>query len=330
MSSSPLTLPALELRHDWSTAEIQSLLELPLMDLLWRAQAVHRQANPGYRVQLASLLSVKTGGCEEDCAYCPQSMHNSSDVTGRPELEVEPVLARARAAKEAGAHRFCMGWAWRDIRDGAPFEAMLAMVRGVRELGMEACVTAGMLTDSQAERLAEAGLTSYNHNLDTSPEHYDRIITTRTFQERLETLQRVRKAGISMCCGGIIGMGETLTDRASLLQVLAAMNPHPESVPINALVAVEGTPLEDQPSVDPLELVRMVAVARILMPYSRVRLSAGRETMNQEAQVLCLLAGADSIFYGDTLLTTGNPDVAADQELLAAAGVTPWQEAVPA
>ena len=330
MTFSPLTFPALELRHDWGTAEIQALLELPLMDLLWRAQAVHRQANPGYRVQLASLLSVKTGGCEEDCAYCPQSMHNSSDVTGRPELEVEPVLARARAAKDAGAHRFCMGWAWRDIRDGAPFEAMLAMVRGVRELGMEACVTAGMLTDSQAERLAEAGLTSYNHNLDTSPEHYDRIITTRTFQERLETLQRVRKAGISMCCGGIIGMGETLTDRASLLQVLAAMNPHPESVPINALVAVEGTPLEEQPEVDPLELVRMVAVARILMPYSRVRLSAGRETMSQEAQVLALLAGADSIFYGDTLLTTGNPDVAADQELLAAAGVTPWQEAVPA
>jgi biotin synthase len=207
---------------------------------------------------------------------------------------------------------------------------MLSMVRGVRELGMEACVTAGMLTDSQAERLAAAGLTSYNHNLDTSPEHYDRIITTRTFQERLETLQRVRKAGISMCCGGIIGMGETLTDRASLLQVLAAMNPHPESVPINALVAVEGTPLEQQPEVDPLELVRMVAVARILMPHSRVRLSAGRETMSQEAQVLALLAGADSIFYGDTLLTTGNPDVAADQELLAAAGVTPWQEAVPA
>ena len=330
MTSRPLTLPALELRHNWSTAEIQALLELPLMDLLWRAQAVHRQANPGYRVQLASLLSVKTGGCEEDCAYCPQSMHNSSDVTGRPELEVEPVLARARAAKEAGAHRFCMGWAWRDIRDGAPFEAMLSMVRGVRELGMEACVTAGMLTDSQAERLAEAGLTSYNHNLDTSPEHYDRIITTRTYEERLETLARVRNAGISMCCGGIIGMGESLTDRASLLQVLASMNPHPESVPINALVAVEGTPLEEQPAVDPLDLVRMVAVARILMPHSRVRLSAGRETMSREAQVLCLLAGADSIFYGDTLLTTGNPDVAADRELLAAAGVTPWQEAVAA
>ena len=318
------------MRHDWSTDEIQALLELPLMDLLWRAQAVHREANPGYRVQLASLLSVKTGGCEEDCAYCPQSMHNSSDVTGRPELEVEPVLARARAAKEAGAHRFCMGWAWRDIRDGAPFEAMLAMVRGVRELGMEACVTAGMLTDRQAERLAEAGLTSYNHNLDTSPEHYDRIITTRTYQERLETLQRVRRAGISMCCGGIIGMGESLTDRASLLQVLASMDPHPESVPINALVAVEGTPLEDQPSVDPLELVRMIAVARILMPHSRVRLSAGRETMSREGQVLCLLAGADSIFYGDTLLTTGNPDVQADQELLALAGVNPWRDQVPA
>ncbi len=318
------------MRHDWSTSEIQALLELPLMDLLWQAQAVHREANPGYRVQLASLLSVKTGGCEEDCAYCPQSMHNSSDVTGQPELEVEPVLARARAAKQAGAHRFCMGWAWRDIRDGAPFEAMLSMVRGVRELGMEACVTAGMLTDSQAARLAEAGLTSYNHNLDTSPEHYDRIITTRTYEERLETLARVRKAGISMCCGGIIGMGESLTDRASLLQVLASMNPHPESVPINALVAVEGTPLEEQPAVDPLDLVRMVAVARILMPHSRVRLSAGRETMSREGQVLCLLAGADSIFYGETLLTTGNPDVEADQQLLALAGVNPWQEQVPA
>ncbi|QNG30583.1 biotin synthase BioB [Synechococcus sp. LTW-R] len=323
-----MTSSSLSVRHDWSTAEIQALLELPLMDLLWQAQEVHRQANPGYRVQLASLLSVKTGGCEEDCAYCPQSMHNSSDVAGQPELEVEPVLARARAAKEAGAHRFCMGWAWRDIRDGAPFEAMLSMVRGVRELGMEACVTAGMLTDSQAARLAEAGLTSYNHNLDTSPEHYDRIITTRTYEERLETLARVRKAGISMCCGGIIGMGESLTDRASLLQVLASMNPHPESVPINALVAVEGTPLEEQPAVDPLDLVRMVAVARILMPHSRVRLSAGRETMSREGQVLCLLAGADSIFYGETLLTTGNPDVEADQQLMALAGVTPWQEQV--
>nr|WP_255373940.1 biotin synthase BioB [Synechococcus sp. 8F6] len=308
-------------RHDWSRSEIQALLELPLMELLWQAQQVHRAANPGYHVQLASLLSVKTGGCEEDCAYCPQSLHNSSDVTGRPELEVEPVLARARAAKQAGAHRFCMGWAWREIRDGAPFEAMLVMVRGVRELGLEACVTAGMLSDAQAERLAEAGLTAYNHNLDTSPEHYDRIITTRTYQERLETLQRVRSAGISMCCGGIIGMGESPSDRAGLLEVLANLDPHPESVPINALVAVEGTPLEALPPVDPLELVRMVAVARILMPIARVRLSAGREQLNREAQILCLLAGADSIFYGDTLLTTGNPAVEADRELLAAAGV---------
>ncbi|EDY38124.1 biotin synthase [Cyanobium sp. PCC 7001] len=308
-------------RHDWTRAEIQTLLELPLMDLLWQAQQVHRAANPGYRVQLASLLSVKTGGCEEDCAYCPQSMHHSSDMSGRPELEVEPVLARARAARDAGAHRFCMGWAWREIRDGAPFEAMLQMVRGVRELGMEACVTAGMLTDAQAARLAEAGLTAYNHNLDTSPEHYARIITTRTYQERLETLARVRRAGVTLCCGGIIGMGEGVADRAGLLQVLATLDPHPESVPINALVAVEGTPLEDQPAVDPLELVRMVATARILMPHSRVRLSAGREQMSREAQVLCLLAGANSIFYGDTLLTTANPAAAADRELLAAAGV---------
>ena len=308
-------------RHNWCRSEILALLELPLVDLLWRAQQVHREANPGYHVQLASLLSVKTGGCEEDCAYCPQSLHNSSDLSGRPELEVEPVLARARSAKQAGADRFCMGWAWREIRDGAPFEAMLAMVRGVRGLGLEACVTAGMLSDSQAAQLAEAGLSAYNHNLDTSPEHYGRIITTRTYQERLETLQRVRTAGISICCGGIIGMGETQTDRAGLLEVLANLDPHPESVPINALVAVEGTPLEELPPVDPLELVRMVATARILMPSARVRLSAGREQLGREAQILCLLAGADSIFYGDTLLTTSNPAVEADRQLLAAAGV---------
>ena len=319
------------LRHDWSVEEIQEILDAPLMELLWRAQAVHREANPGYRVQLASLLSVKTGGCEEDCAYCPQSMHHSSDVTGQPELDVEPVLARARAAKDAGADRFCMGWAWREIRDGAPFEAMLSMVRGVRELGLEACVTAGMLTDEQARRLADAGLTSYNHNLDTSPEHYDRIITTRSYQERLETLQRVRNAGVTLCCGGIIGMGETLRDRASMLQVLASMNPHPESVPVNGLVAVEGTPLEEQAPFEPLELVRMVATARILMPHARVRLSAGRESMSREAQILCLQAGADSIFYGDVLLTTGNPDVEADRQLLADAGVTAnWQEGAAA
>ena len=294
---------------------------------------MHRDAHPdGYHVQLASLLSVKTGGCEEDCAYCPQSMHHSSDVTDQPELQlqVDGVLQQARSARDAGAHRFCMGWAWREIREGAPFEAMLAMVRGVRELGMEACVTAGMLTDSQAERLAQAGLTSYNHNLDTSPEHYDQIISTRTYQERLDTLQRARDAGLSLCCGGIIGMGESRRDRASLLQVLAGLNPHPESVPINGLVAVEGTPLEDQEPWEPLELVRMVAVARILMPEARVRLSAGREKLSQEAQILCLLAGADSIFYGDSLLTTSNPAVQADQALLAAAGVSSSLEGMAA
>jgi biotin synthase len=308
-------------RHDWSRKEILELLQLPLIDLLWRAQQVHRSANPEQGVLLASLLSVKTGGCEEDCAYCPQSLHHSADVGGRPDLDVQAVLARARLAKAAGAHRFCMGWAWRQIRDGAPFEAMLSMVRGVRELGMEACVTAGMLTDQQASRLAEAGLTAYNHNLDTSAEHYRQIISTRTYEERLETLQRVRTAGIQLCCGGILGLGESLDDRAALLEVLATLDPHPESVPINVLVAVEGTPLEDQPPVDPLELVRMVATARILMPHSRVRLSAGREHLSREAQILCLLAGADSFFFGDTLLTTGNPAEEADRALLAAAGL---------
>ena len=315
-----------EIRHNWSLSEIEALLSLPLVDLLWQAQQVHREANPGYQVQLASLLSVRTGGCEEDCAYCPQSMHNSSDVSGGPQLELQvaAVLERAKAAKEAGAQRFCMGWAWREIRDGAPFEAMLEMVAGVKQLGMEACVTAGMLSNGQADRLAQAGLTSYNHNLDTSPEYYAEIISTRTYQDRLETLQRVRKAGISLCCGGIIGMGETLKDRASMLQVLANLDPQPESVPINGLVAVEGTPLENQQPYESLDLLRMVATARILMPHSRVRLSAGREQLNQEAQILCLLAGADSIFYGDTLLTTSNPAVEADRALLAAAGVQPF------
>jgi biotin synthase len=308
-------------RHDWSREEILDLLQRPLLDLLWQAQSVHRMANPDQGVLLASLLSVKTGGCEEDCAYCPQSMHHSADVAGRPELDVGAVLSRAKAAKAAGAQRFCMGWAWREIREGAPFDAMLAMVRGVRELGMEACVTAGMVTDPQAARLAEAGLTAYNHNLDTSPDHYGEIISTRTYQDRLDTLQRVRGAGIQLCCGGILGMGESLDDRAALLEVLASLDPHPESVPINALVAVEGTPLEELPPIDPLELVRMVATARILMPHSRVRLSAGRELLSREAQILCLLAGADSFFYGDTLLTTSNPAVEADRALLAAAGL---------
>ena len=256
----------------------KEILDLPLMDLLWRAQVVHRSFNPGYKVQRASLLSVKTGGCSEDCAYCPQSVHNETTVQPNPVLQVESVLNRARAAKDAGADRFCMGWAWREIKDGNAFDSMLEMVRGVRELGLEACVTAGMITDSQASRLAEAGLTAYNHNLDTSPEHYSKIISTRTYQDRLETLRRVRMAGITVCCGGIIGMGESVSDRASLLKVLATLDPHPESVPINALVAVEGTPMEDLSSIDPLEMVRMVATARIIMPKSRIRLS-GKTTI---------------------------------------------------
>ncbi|KGG13943.1 Biotin synthase [Prochlorococcus sp. SS52] len=311
-----------KVRFDWSLEEIQEILEKPLFELLWEAQNVHRSVNPEYKVQLASLLSVKTGGCEEDCSYCSQSIYNSSDVTNQSDFDVKGVLEQAKAAKAAGADRFCMGWAWREIRDGKPFEAMLDMVRGVKELGLEACVTGGMLTNQQAARLAEVGLNAYNHNLDTSPEHYDKIISTRTYQDRLETLHRVRNAGITICCGGIIGMGETLKDRASLLRVLANMDPHPESVPINALVPVEGTPLENLSMVDPLEMVRMVATARILMPRSRVRLSAGREQLGKEAQILCLLAGADSIFYGDTLLTTSNPSIKADRELLASAGVS--------
>jgi biotin synthase len=318
------------LRHDWTTPEIEALLTLPLVDLIWQAQSVHRLANPGYQVQLASLLSVKTGGCEEDCAYCPQSLHHSSDVTDRSDFDVAGVLRRAQAARQAGAQRFCMGWAWREIREGAPFEAMLEMVRGVRALGLEACVTAGMVTESQASRLAEAGLSAYNHNLDTSPEHYGEIITTRSYQERLETLARVRQAGIGLCCGGIIGLGESGLDRASLLQVLSNLDPHPESVPINALVAVPGTPLQDCPPVDPLDLVRMVATARILMPKSRVRLSAGREQLTREAQILCLLVGGDSIFYGDTLLTTANPSQNKDRALLAAAGVRVMEQPMPA
>lgn len=312
----------MKLRYDWTAEEALQQLQAPLVDLLWQAQSVHRQANPGYTVQLASLLSVKTGGCGEDCAYCSQSAHHPQALpTPAQTLTVEQVLDKAAAAKAAGAHRFCMGWAWREIRNGPAFEAMLAMVEGVRALGMEACVTAGMLTDEQARRLAAAGLTAYNHNLDTGPAHYHQVITTRTYGERLATLQRVRQAGITLCTGGILGLGETLEDRAELLVVLATMNPHPESVPINALVPIDGTPLGEQPPVDPLELVRMVATARILMPHSRVRLSAGRTSLSREAQLLCLLAGADSIFYGDRLLTTPNPHLSKDQDLLQAAGV---------
>ncbi|MBF2078938.1 MAG: biotin synthase BioB [Synechococcales cyanobacterium T60_A2020_003] len=311
----------LTLRHNWTTADILELLNQPLLDLVYQAQTVHRQHNPEGDVQLATLMSVKTGGCAENCAYCPQSAHYETHVEKPAIANVDEVLAQAQRAKELGANRFCMGWAWREIRDGAAFDAMLSMVEGVRELGLEACVTAGMLNESQAQRLAAAGLTAYNHNLDTSPEYYDHIITTRTYGDRLQTLEHVRQAGITVCCGGIIGMGETTRDRARLLEILANMDPHPESVPINALVAVEGTPLEEQTPIDPFDLVRMCATARILMPTARIRLSAGRTSLSREAQALCFMAGANSIFYGETLLTTANPEMDSDRQLLEALGI---------
>ncbi|WP_448573267.1 biotin synthase BioB [Trichothermofontia sp.] len=312
----------LAIRHNWTTAEILDLLQRPLMDLVYQAQTIHREYQPANQVQLATLLSVKTGGCAENCAYCPQSGHYETSVSPQGVLSVEAVVGKAQQAKALGASRFCMGWAWREIREGPAFEAMLDMVRQVRAIGLETCVTAGMLTASQAQRLAAAGLTAYNHNLDTSPEFYEQIITTRTYADRLQTLAHIRQSGISVCCGGIIGLGETLTDRARMLEVLATLQPHPESVPINALVAVAGTPLAERPPIDPLELVRMCATARILMPRARVRLSAGRAQLSREAQVLCLLAGANSIFYGETLLTTPNPDRDADRQLLADIGAT--------
>ena len=310
-----------DLRYDWEREEILAILNSPLIDLMWKAQIIHRKYNK-YKVQLASLFSVKTGGCTENCSYCSQSIYSSSQIKSNPLYEVEAVLKRAKIAREEGAERFCMGWAWREIRDGSAFNSMLEMVRGVRNLGMEACVTAGMLNDNQALKLAEAGLTAYNHNLDTSPEYYQNIITTRTYQDRLDTLKRVRNAGINICCGGIIGLGETNKDRASLLQVLSNMRPHPESVPINALVAIEGTGMEESKDVDSIEMIRMIATARILMPKSKVRLSAGREKLSKEAQILCFQCGANSIFYGDELLTTSNPACETDRKLLKEVGVS--------
>jgi biotin synthase len=309
------------IRHDRAIDDIVALHELPLLELVGRANAVHRLHHDPNRVQKASLLSIKTGGCPENCAYCPQSAHHREvDLTRDRLMDPESVVAMAARAKAAGAERFCMGAAWRQVRDGREFDAVIEMVAGVRALGMEACVTLGMLKPHQAERLAAAGLTAYNHNLDTSPEFYGQIITTRTYADRLDTLATVRSFGIDLCCGGIIGMGETIRDRASMLHVLAGMNPHPESVPINALVPVRGTPLAERPRIDPLELVRMVATARLVMPTSTVRLSAGRSNLNREAQILCLVAGANSVFYGDTLLTTPNAGIGDDAELFAAIG----------
>jgi biotin synthase len=313
--------PGSAIRHDFTLAEVRALHDAPLFELLDRARSIHRAFHTDGEVQLCTLLSVKTGGCPEDCAYCPQSAHHETSVKGEAMLELDDVMTAARAAREQGATRFCMGAAWRQPKEGPQFERMLEMVRGVKGLGLEACVTLGMLSESQAVRLKDAGLDAYNHNLDTSRSHYKSIITTRTYDERLVTLRNVRKAGITVCSGGIIGMGESIDDRCGMLIELAALDPHPESVPVNALVRVEGTPLEAVPPIDPLELVRMVALARIMMPKARVRLSAGRTDLPREAQLMCLYAGANSIFYGDRLLTTDNPAEDADRELLRAAGL---------
>jgi len=297
--------------------ELLAIYEMPLLDLVYRAATVHRAHHDPNDIQRAALLSIKTGGCPEDCGYCPQSARHATAVKPEPLLALDDVLTAARAAKDAGATRFCMGAAWRRVRDNADFEAVLAMVRGVRDLGLEACATLGMLTPEQAVRLAEAGLTAYNHNLDSGPAFYPEVISTRLYADRLATLDAVEAAGIGLCCGGILGMGETRRDRVEMLAVLAARRPQPSSVPINALVAVPGTPLGDRPPIDGLEVVRMIATARIALPHARVRLSAGRLRLGRDLQVLAFLAGANSIFIGERLLTTANQEIEADAALFA-------------
>ncbi|MDD5033586.1 MAG: biotin synthase BioB [Methylococcaceae bacterium] len=308
------------IRHDWRLDEVRALFALPFNDLLFRAQTVHRDHFDANEVQVSSLLSIKTGACSEDCAYCPQSAHHSTGLGSEALIALEEVVKAARKAKEQGASRFCMGAAWRSPKD-SDIERVVAMIEGVRGLGMETCVTLGMLTDQQTARLKQAGLDYYNHNLDTSEEYYAEIISTRTYQDRLDTLKRVREAGINVCCGGIVGMGESDDDRAKLLIELANLPQHPDSVPINMLVQVEGTPLANQEKLDPLVFVRTIAVARILMPKSRVRLSAGRTDMSDEMQALCFLAGANSIFYGEKLLTTDNPVADNDRHLFRRLGL---------
>jgi len=309
-------------RHDWSVEEVEALFALPFMELMFRAQEIHRAHQPANAVQMSTLLSIKTGACPEDCAYCPQSVRYDTGVEREKLVPLEEVRTRAQAAKDAGATRFCMGAAWRSPKK-KDVEAVAAMIREVRALGMETCATLGMLTPEQARELKDAGLDYYNHNVDTSPEFYGEIITTRTYQDRLDTLSAVRDAGLNVCCGGIVGMGETPRDRASMLATLANLPQHPESVPINQLVRVPGTPLAGQKDIDPFDFVRTIAVARVVMPMASVRLSAGREVMSDELQSLCFLAGANSIFYGEKLLTTGNPDVARDRALMARLGIEP-------
>jgi biotin synthase len=309
------------LRHDWGKAEVNALFAAPFNDLLFRAHTLHRDHFDPNEVQLSTLLNIKSGGCPEDCAYCPQSARFDTNVEATPVLDVETVLTAARAAKDAGATRFCMGAAWRSPKD-RDLDKVVPLIEGVRELGMETCVTLGMLTSAQAHRLAHAGLDYYNHNLDTSPEFYGEIISTRTYADRLDTLANVRDANINVCCGGIVGLGESTADRGELLRTLANLPSHPESVPINLLVRVQGTPLADVDSVHPFDFVRTIAVARILMPAAYVRLSAGRTSMTDELQALCFFGGANSIFYGDELLTTENPVVAEDQQLFARLGLS--------
>jgi biotin synthase len=319
------TLPGLcRVRHDWTRAEIGALFDLPFPELIFRAQSIHRQYFDPAEVQISTLLSIKTGGCPEDCAYCPQSARYDTGIHAEKLMALDTVVAEARAAKSAGASRFCMGAAWRSPKDG-DLARVCAMVEAVKGLGLETCATLGMLSSAQARELKRSGLDYYNHNLDTSPEFYGEIITTRVYRDRLETLAHVRDAGIHVCCGGIVGMGETRGDRIGMIVALASLPVHPESVPINLLVRVAGTPLADQPPLDPFEFVRTVAVARITMPRSVVRLSAGREDMSEQTQALCFLAGANSIFYGPKLLTTPNPERDRDRVLMDKLGLSPMQ-----
>lgn len=312
-----------DIRYDWTLAEVEEIYRSPLLDLIFRAQTLHRRYHAANEVQLSTLLSIKTGGCSEDCAYCPQSAHYETDLESEPLLERTRVVEAAQRAKESGSSRFCMGAAWRSPPSESRFKDVLGMVQEVRELGLETCATLGMLTEDQAHRLKDAGLDYYNHNLDTSPEYYGNIITTHTYQDRLNTLAHVRKAGMSVCCGGIVGMGENTEDVCGLLQQLASMDPHPESVPINSLVAVEGTPLAAQAPINPLDFIRTIATARVVLPKSLVRLSAGRNSLSDEAHALAFLAGANSIFAGDKLLTTPNPGEDHDALLLHRLGLRP-------
>jgi biotin synthase len=311
------------IRNDWTQNEIRDVYNTPLLELIYRAATVHRDYNDTAEVQVCTLLSIKTGGCPEDCAYCPQAARYHTDVTVQSLMQTDDVLEYAQKAKDAGSTRFCMGAAWREVRDNRDFDRVLDMVKSVNALGMEVCCTLGMLNDEQAKKLADAGLHAYNHNLDTSSEYYSEIITTRTYDDRLHTLDNVRKAGITVCCGGIIGLGETHEDRIKMLHTLSTLPEHPESVPINALVRIKGTPLENNPKVDIWDMVRMIAAARILMPATMVRLSAGRTEMSVAEQALCFMAGANSIFAGDKLLTTPNPSFEEDNAMFALLGLKP-------